>query len=118
MILNGRRGRPGYPRVDTVHQGDTTSRPGLYHINAVDTVTQWQVAGWCQTISEAHSLPVLEAIPHQFPFRIGGFHSDNGSEFLKLGFSVLGVLTARMVGSPISCGQQSCFSPRRRGRAA
>ena len=28
-------------------------------------------------------LPVLEAILHQFPFRIRGFHSDNGSEFLN-----------------------------------
>ena len=76
-------GRPGYLRVDTVHQGDTTMRPGLYHVNAVDTVTQWQVVGCCQTISEAHLIPVLEAILHQFPFRIRGFHSDSGSEFLN-----------------------------------
>ncbi len=77
------RGRPGYLRVDTVHQGDTGSRKGIYHINAVDTVTQWQIVGCCETISEAHLLPVLEAILHQFPFRIRGFHSDNGSEFLN-----------------------------------
>ncbi len=77
-------GSPGYLRVDTVHQVDTASRSGLYHINAVDTVTQWQVMGCCQTISEAHLLPVLEAILHQFPFRIRGFHSDNGAEFLNL----------------------------------
>ena len=77
------RGQPGHLRVDTVHQGDTGSRKGIYHINAVDTVTQWQVVGCCETISEAHLLPVLEAILHQFPFRIRGFHSDNGSEFLN-----------------------------------
>ena len=77
------RGRPGYLRVDTVHQGDTTSRKGIYHINAVDTVTQWQIVGCCETISEAHLTPVLEAILHQFPFRIRGFHCDNGSEFLN-----------------------------------
>ncbi len=52
------RGRPGYLRVDTVHQGDTDTRQGLYHINAVDTVTQWQVGGCCETISEAHLIPV------------------------------------------------------------
>ena len=34
------RGQPGYLRVDTVHQGDTETQRGLYHINAVDTVTQ------------------------------------------------------------------------------
>ena len=77
------RGQPGYLRVDTVHQGDTPTRPGLYHINAVDTLTQWQVVGCCETISEAHVIPVLEAILHQFPFRVRGFHSDNGSEFLN-----------------------------------
>jgi hypothetical protein len=77
------RGQPGFLRVDTVHQGDTASRKGIYHINAVDTVTQWQIVGCCETISEAHLLPVLEAILHQFPFRIQGFHSDNGSEFLN-----------------------------------
>jgi hypothetical protein len=77
------RGRPGYLRVDAVPQGDTDSRQGIYHINAAGTVTQWQVAGCCETISEAHLLPVLEAILHQFPFRIQGFHCDNGSEFLN-----------------------------------
>ena len=56
---------------------------GLCHINAVDTVTQWQVMGCCETISEAHLIPVLEAMLHQFPFRIRGFHSDNGSEFVN-----------------------------------
>jgi hypothetical protein len=39
------RGRPGYLRVDTVHQGQHDGRPGVYHINAVDTVTQWEVVG-------------------------------------------------------------------------
>ncbi len=76
-------GQPGFLRVDTVHQGDNASRKGIYHINAVDTVTQWQVVGCCETISEAHLMPVLEAMLHQFPFRIRGFHSDNGSEFLN-----------------------------------
>ena len=34
------QGRPGYLRVDTVHQGDTENAKGVYHINAVDEVTQ------------------------------------------------------------------------------
>ena len=41
------------------------------------------MVGCCETISEAHLKPVLEAILHQFPFRVRGFHSDNGSEFLN-----------------------------------
>src|SRR5450759_2892654 len=39
------QGRPGFLRVDTVHQGDWDGAKGVYHINAVDTVTQWQVVG-------------------------------------------------------------------------
>jgi Integrase core domain len=77
------RGRPGYLRVDTVHQGHHDGQRGLYHINAVDTVTQWQVVGCVETISERHLAPVLEAMLHQFCFRIRGFHCDNGSEFVN-----------------------------------
>jgi transposase InsO family protein len=77
------QGRPGYLRVDTVHQGDLDGVKGLYHINAVDEVTQWQVVGATAQISEAWLMPVLQAILEQFPFHIRGFHSDNGSEFIN-----------------------------------
>lgn len=77
------KGKPGYLRVDTVHQGQKDGQPGVYYINSVDTVTQWQNVGCVETISETHMIPVLEAILHQFPFRIIGFHCDNGSEFLN-----------------------------------
>jgi transposase InsO family protein len=77
------RGEPGYLLVDTVHQGDWDGEKGVYHINAVDTVTQWQVVGCAAKISEQYLIPVLEAMLHQFPFRIQGFHSDNGSEFIN-----------------------------------
>jgi hypothetical protein len=77
------RGQPGWLRVDTVHQGDADGKHGIYHINAVDTVTQWEVVGATETISERHLVPVLEAMLHQFPFRIRGFHCDNGSEFIN-----------------------------------
>jgi len=77
------KGRAGYLRVDTVHQGQHDGQRGVYHINAVDTVTQWQVVGCTETISELHLIPVLEAMLHQFPFWILGFHCDNGSEFLN-----------------------------------
>jgi transposase InsO family protein len=76
-------GRPGYIRVDTVHQGDLEGSKGVYHINAVDEVTQWQVAGATAHISEAWLLPVLDGMLEQFPFQIKGFHSDNGSEFIN-----------------------------------
>jgi transposase InsO family protein len=77
------QGRPGFLRVDTVHQGDWDGAKGVYHINAVDTVTQWEVVGCVSKISEQHLLPVLEAMLHQFPFRILGFHADNGPEYIN-----------------------------------
>jgi transposase InsO family protein len=76
-------GSPGYLRIDTVHQGDQDGRKGLYHINAVDQVTQWEIVAATPQISELWLLPVLEAILGQFPFVIRGFHSDNGSEFIN-----------------------------------
>jgi len=77
------QGQPGFLRVDTVHQGDQPDAKGVYHINAVDEVTQWEVVGSTPRISEAYLKPVLENMLRQFPFRIKGFHSDNGSEFIN-----------------------------------
>jgi transposase InsO family protein len=77
------QGRPGYVRVDTVHQGDSGGTKGVYHINAVDAVTQWQVVGCTEKISEAYLMPVLAAVLAQFPFPIRGFHADNGSEYIN-----------------------------------
>jgi len=76
-------GQPGYLRIDTVHQGDFDGAKGVYHINAVDEVTQWQVMAATPKISAWWLIPVLEAMPEQFPFRIRGFYSDNGSEYIN-----------------------------------
>lgn len=75
--------RPGYLRLDTVHQGDQPEAKGVYHINAVDEVTQWQIVDAVPRIAEAYLEPVLEDMLRQFPFRILGFHTDNGSEFIN-----------------------------------
>jgi transposase InsO family protein len=77
------QGQPGYLRVDTVHQGDRPGAKGVYHINAVDQVTQWEIVSATAHISEAWLEPVLAAMLRQFPFLILGFHSDNGSEFIN-----------------------------------
>jgi len=77
------RGRPGYIRVDTVHQGDLNEKKGVYHINAVDEVTQWEIVASVERISETHLEPILESMLESFPFVIEGFHSDNGSEFIN-----------------------------------
>jgi transposase InsO family protein len=77
------QGQPGYLRIDTVHQGDREGVKGLYHVNAIDEVTQWEVVAAVPQISERWLIPVLEQMLEQFPFRILGFHSDNGSEFIN-----------------------------------
>lgn len=77
------QGQPGFLRVDTVHQGDYESIKGVYHVNLVDEVTQWEIVVAVEKISEAHLLPVLEDALDQFPFQILGFHSDNGSEYIN-----------------------------------
>ena len=77
------QGQPGYLRLDTVHQGDRPGAKGVYHINTVDEVTQWQIVSATPRISEDWLEPVLCAMIRQFPFRIRGLHSDNGSEFIN-----------------------------------
>ena len=77
------KGQPGYIRIDTVHQGDLNGHKGIYHINAVDEVTQWEIVASVEKIAEAYLVPVLESMLVQFPFIIRGFHSDNGSEFVN-----------------------------------
>ena len=75
--------RPGYLRVDSVHQGDQDGVKGLYHINAVDCVTQYEAVASCERISEAFLIPVLAELLASFPFVILGFHVDNGSEYIN-----------------------------------
>ena len=76
-------GRPGFIRIDSVHQGDQDGVKGVYHINAVDCLTQWELVATCEKISEAYLLPVIRALLAGFPFRILGFHADNGSEYIN-----------------------------------
>jgi len=76
-------GKPGHLRVDSVHQGDLDGKKGVYHINAVDEVTQWEVVVTVERISEQFMIPALTSILDQFPFVIQGFHADNGSEYIN-----------------------------------
>ena len=76
-------GRPGYLRVDSVHQGDLNGVKGVYLINAVDEVTQYEFVGVVAHLSELFVLPLLRALLAFFPFVIRGFHADNGSEYIN-----------------------------------
>lgn len=75
--------QPGYIRIDSVHQGDQGKRKGVYHINAVDEITQFQIVVTLERITEEHMKPAIKAILDFFPFKIRGFHADNGSEYIN-----------------------------------
>lgn len=77
------KGVPGFLRVDTVHQGDMDKEKGIYHINIIDEVTQWEAVGCVERISEEYLLPLLTNLLSCFPFVIINFHSDNGSEYIN-----------------------------------
>ncbi len=89
-------GKPGYIRIDTVHQGDLASEfdvndrenhqkytKGVYHINSVDEMTQWEIIASVEQISESFLEPILRLILEQYPFVILEFHADNGSEYIN-----------------------------------
>lgn len=46
-------------------------------------MTQWEVIGCVEKISEHYLVPVLKHLLSYYPFRIHGFHSDNGSEYVN-----------------------------------
>lgn len=100
------QGRPGYLRVDTVHQGDLDGVKGIYHINVVDEVTQYQQVGTVAAISQAFLMPVLEALLEAFPFRVLGFHADNGSEYIN--HQVAALLETLHVGRFTKCRPRHC----------
>lgn len=76
-------GHPGYLRIDTVHQGDQDGIKGVYHVNAVDEVTQMEMVFAVEKISENCLIPVLEMLIETFPFQIKSIHADNGSEYIN-----------------------------------
>lgn len=76
-------GRPGFLRVDSVHQGDLNKEKGVYYINIVDEVTQSEFVFCVAAISESYMKVVLEDLYILCPFKIINFHSDNGSEYIN-----------------------------------
>ena len=75
--------RPGFLRIDSVHQGDYGKQKGVYHINITDETTQWEIVGAVEKISELCFETLLKDLIGQFPFRVINFHSDNGSEYIN-----------------------------------
>lgn len=76
-------GKPGYIRIDSVHQGDSPSGQGLYHINMVDEVLQFELNVAVPYISEEYMKDILQKMLDCYPCNIINFHSDNGSEYIN-----------------------------------
>ena len=76
-------GKPGYLRVDTVHLGDHRGQKGIYILNVIDEVTQFQHLGAVPRITQHFLVPRLEALLSAFPFTIHAFHADNGGEYIN-----------------------------------
>lgn len=71
-------------RVDSVHAGEAhNGDQGIYYINLVDEVTQWEMVICVVTICERHLKPVLQAALALIPFRVVNFHAYNGSEYIN-----------------------------------
>ena len=77
------QGIPGHLRIDTVHQGDKDKIKGVYHINIICEVTQYEFVMAVPEITSKYILNVLKKAVEYFPFKILGFHSDNGSEYIN-----------------------------------
>jgi hypothetical protein len=73
-------GQPGYIRIDTVLQDYLDGHKDVYHINAIDEMTQFEVVCSVEQISKHYLIPVLEQMLTAFPFMIKEFHLDNSSE--------------------------------------
>ena len=90
-------GIPGYLRVDSVHGGDKhDGTKGVYFINLVDEVLQWEVVICVEGISERFMKDALQAALVLLPFVVHSIHSDNGSEYIN--YQVAGMLEKIRVG--------------------
>jgi hypothetical protein len=76
-------GKPGFLRVDSVHQGDLDKEKGVYYVHLICEVTQWDITVCVAGISEEFMESALAEAFEQFPFGILNFHSDNGSEYIN-----------------------------------
>lgn len=75
---------PGFIQADTVaHGGDSTEGDFVWSLTFTDVFTGWTENGavWNKGQHGVHQL--LQTIEQRLPFRIQGFHTDNGGEFLN-----------------------------------
>lgn len=79
--------KPGFVEGDTVaHCGDNIEGEYGHSLNATDILTTWTETRATFTKASGGIIERMKEIEKAFPFRILGFNSDNGSEFLNHAF--------------------------------
>lgn len=75
---------PGFIEADTVaHCGDSITGSFVYTVNTVDIATGWTEARAVWGKGQQGTFKAIESIENSLPFKVIGFDSDNGGEFLN-----------------------------------
>ncbi|OGU77259.1 MAG: hypothetical protein A2W11_02220 [Ignavibacteria bacterium RBG_16_35_7] len=76
--------RPGFFEADTVaHCGSSLSGSFIYSVNTTDIATGWIATRAAWGKGQTGVFHALQSIEYSLPFKILGFDSDNGNEFLN-----------------------------------
>ncbi|MEW6194595.1 MAG: integrase [Bacteroidota bacterium] len=76
--------RPGFLEADTVaHCGCSLSGPFVYSVNVTDIATGWIETRATWGKGQTGVFNALKSVESSLPFKILGFDSDNGNEFLN-----------------------------------
>lgn len=82
--LNWNITRPGFIEADTVsHCGDSIEGEYANSVNVTDILSTWTETRATFTKASGGVIARLKDIEESFPFRLYGFSSDNGTEFLN-----------------------------------
>jgi hypothetical protein len=88
--------RPGFVEADTVaHCGSSVSGSFIYTVNLTDIATGWTESRAAWGKGKTGVFEAIKAIESSLPFKILGFDSDNGNEFLNA--FLLAYLTKRKI---------------------
>ena len=68
-------GCAGHLNVDTVHQGDRNGEKGIYHVNIVDSLTQWELIASLDVIAESSLAPVWDIYTYLKCMQVRLMHS-------------------------------------------
>ena len=76
--------RPGFIEADTVaHCGNSVAGMFVYSLNTVDIATGWSEARALWGKGQKVAFEAIRSIEGAFPFKLLGFDSDNGGEFIN-----------------------------------